>query len=436
MTANVLGNSSLPEEKAPELATLEALEGSEVTELEQETALEASAGEGSDAGPNSKAMDSTASAVVGPSKSAGLASEAAAADLFSPRRKKFITATVAFGGFLGPIATAAYYPSLPQIVEELETTQEAVNLTIFVFTIGLAFFPLFWSSFSDTYGRRWIYFSSLSIFVVGSIGCALSPNIGCLIAMRIVQSCGSSALLTVGAGTISDIYVREERGKAMGFYYLGPLMGPAVSAPIGGIIAEFLSWRAIFYLAAGMGAFVLTVIMLILPETRKRQAGSKKRPNPFGTMVYLKHSFISLVVFNVSIVFATTFALQPEFPYLYTKYYGTSELQNGLLYLGTSAGQITGTVLGGYLADRNVRIWKEHRGGKVMAEDRLRSTWLGSLMMPAGLLIFGWSVQNSVFIAVPIIGQICVGYGMMSISTVRVSFYEDLGVVLRRFGLS
>lgn len=151
----------------------------------------------------------------------GMGAEAAAANMFSPARKRWIVATVAFGGFLGPIATAAYYPSLPQIAEDLGTSVVALGVTITVFTLSLAFFPLFWSSFSDTYGRRWIYFSSLSTFVVGSIGCALSPNLGCLIAMRIVQAAGSSALLTVGAGTISDIYVREERGRAMSYYYLG-----------------------------------------------------------------------------------------------------------------------------------------------------------------------------------------------------------------------
>lgn len=202
-------------------------------------------------------------------------------------------------------------------------------------------------------------------------------------------------------------------------------MGPAISSPLGGLIAQFVGWRTIFYVAAGMGAFVLTVIFFILPETRKRQPGDKRRPNPFGTMVYLKHSFISLVTVNVCVVFATTFAVQPQFPFLYSRYYGTNELQNGLLYLGTSAGQITGTVLGGFLADRNIKIRKEKRGGKVMAEDRLRSTWLGSVMMPAGLLIFGWSVQNRVMVAVPLIGQALMGYGMMSISTPANTYFTD-----------
>lgn len=73
-----------------------------------------------------------------------------AAHMFSNARKKWIVATVAFAGFLGPIATTAYYPSLPQIARELNTTQELLALSVTVFTLGLAFFPLFWSSFSDT----------------------------------------------------------------------------------------------------------------------------------------------------------------------------------------------------------------------------------------------------------------------------------------------
>ncbi|KAI9010163.1 major facilitator superfamily domain-containing protein [Hyaloraphidium curvatum] len=367
---------------------------------------------------------SSATVAAPPANKSAVAEEAAAAHLFSPAHKRLIVFVVAFAGFLGPIATAFYYPSMPQIAEDLGTTQALLNLTVTVFTLGLAFFPLFWASMSDVWGRRWIYISSLIIFSLGSVGCGLSPNIGVLIAMRVVQSCGGSALLTIGAGTISDIFVREERGRALGIYYTGPLLGPAISAPLGGVVAQYIGWRAIFYIAAGLAALMLGVIAIVLPETRKPKPGAKRRPNPFAAMVYLKHPFISLVTVNVSVVFGTTFAIAPEIPFLYSRYYNTSDLQNGLIYLGTSAGQLVGTVLGGYLADRNVRRWKEKRG-TVMAEDRLRSAWLGSVFMPIGLLIFGWTIQNQVYIAVPIISQCFIGYAMMSISTPSNTFFTD-----------
>ena len=59
-----------------------------------------------------------------------------------------------------------------------------------------------------------------------SIGTALSPNIAALIVLRVLQGGSSASVQAVGAGTIADLFIPQERGQAMGLYYLGPLAGP------------------------------------------------------------------------------------------------------------------------------------------------------------------------------------------------------------------
>lgn len=68
-----------------------------------------------------------------------------------------------------------------------------------------SFQPLVWAPLSERHGRRMIYIAATVIYVGSTIGCALSPNIGVFIALRITQSAGASAAQAVGAGSVNPI---------------------------------------------------------------------------------------------------------------------------------------------------------------------------------------------------------------------------------------
>lgn len=85
----------------------------------------------------------------------------------------------------------------------------------------MSIFPLWWSSFSETSGRRAVYIISFLTLVIWNILAAESTSIGMLIAMRILGGGSSAAVLAVGAGTIADVWEPKNRGRAMGIFYLG-----------------------------------------------------------------------------------------------------------------------------------------------------------------------------------------------------------------------
>ena len=89
----------------------------------------------------------------------------------------------------------------------------------------MAIFPLWWSSFSETLGRRTIYLVSFTLFLVFNILAAVSVNISMLIVMRILGGGAAASVQAVGAGTIADVWEVRVRGKAMSIFYLGPLVG-------------------------------------------------------------------------------------------------------------------------------------------------------------------------------------------------------------------
>lgn len=193
---------------------------------------------------------------------------------FSERRKSVIVAIVAYAALLAPFASSSFLPSIPQISNDLDTTPTILNATVavYIFVIGLV--PLIWAPYAGAYGRRPIYCLSLPIFAVGSLGVALSDSVASLVVTRIIQGAGSSAVLSVGAGTIGDIYPRQRRGRAFGLFYSGVLVGPALAPTVAGVLTEYVNhprpgygWRAMQWLLFAMGVLAAALCFFLLPET-------------------------------------------------------------------------------------------------------------------------------------------------------------------------
>src|SRR5688572_5897798 len=127
---------------------------------------------------------------------------------------------------------------------DLEASETVTNLTVALYMLAMSIFPLWWSSFSETLGRRTVYIVSFALFLVFSVLSAVSVNISMLIVMRILAGGASASVQAVGAGTIADIWETAERGRAMGIFYLGPLTGPLFSPIVGGALSQAFNWRA------------------------------------------------------------------------------------------------------------------------------------------------------------------------------------------------
>ncbi|RCI07115.1 hypothetical protein CU098_013930 [Rhizopus stolonifer] len=147
------------------------------------------------------------------------------------------------------------YPQIPAIAQvrhSFNASSTTINATIslYVFVIGLM--PLFWATFSERYGRRIIYILSTILYIVSTVGCALSNTVGLFIAMRALQATGASASQAVGAGTVIDLFDARERASLpqqlsthygftssqIGLSYLANGLGNAIGALVSGILSD------------------------------------------------------------------------------------------------------------------------------------------------------------------------------------------------------
>lgn len=185
----------------------------------------------------------------------------------SPAMKNYIVFVIALAAMTAPMGSSIFLPAMTDVAKDLDTTSDVVNVSFGIYMLALGIFPLWWSSISEIYGRRTVYLVSFTMFVGFTIGCALCQNVAGLMVFRILSGGAAASVQAVGAGTISDIYISTERGRAMGYYYLGPLCGPLLAPILGGLITTKWGWRGTQWFLVIVGGVCLLLIAFGLPET-------------------------------------------------------------------------------------------------------------------------------------------------------------------------
>jgi multidrug resistance protein len=144
-----------------------------------------------------------------------------------------------------------FAPSVPDVLAEFNVSSNIIaTFVVSIFILGFAFGPLFMAPLSELYGRVIVYNVTNVFFFIFTIMCAVSKNMGMLLASRFLAGFAGVATVTCGSGTIGDIIPREQRGLAMSMWSLGPLLGPIIGPIIGGFLTEGAGWRWVFWLIA------------------------------------------------------------------------------------------------------------------------------------------------------------------------------------------
>jgi len=172
-----------------------------------------------------------------------------------------------------PLSTDLYLPALPGMALYFDVSSDLANLTFFVFfSAGM----LFWGPLSDKYGRRPVLLIGLSIYLVASLGCAISWDIYQLIAFRILQAIGGSGAFAVATAMIKDIYDSKSREPILAMVQSMVLISPAAAPVLGALLLKFTSWRGIFLALAFIGLLALAGSIALQETIERRHMGSMR----------------------------------------------------------------------------------------------------------------------------------------------------------------
>ncbi|MFE1902380.1 DHA2 family efflux MFS transporter permease subunit [Streptomyces gardneri] len=182
--------------------------------------------------------------------------------------QKHRTVLVAIGALLLGMLLAALdqtivSTALPTIVSELGGMEHLSWVVTAYLLASTASTPL-WGKLGDQYGRKKLFQAAIVLFLIGSALCGIAQNMPQLIAFRAVQGVGGGGLIVLSMAIVGDLVSPRERGRYQGLF--GAVFGgTSVLGPLlGGLFAEHLSWRWVFYINLPIGIVALFVIAAVL----------------------------------------------------------------------------------------------------------------------------------------------------------------------------
>jgi EmrB/QacA subfamily drug resistance transporter len=175
--------------------------------------------------------------------------------------------------FLAALDQTIVATALPTIGRQFRDVSSLSWVITAYLLASTAVAPVF-GTLSDIYGRRAMIITAMSLFIVGSILCAVAPNMPVLILARGLQGLGGGGILPIVQTVIADVVSPRERGQYQA-YFSGVWMAAGIGGPIlGGVFAEHLHWSMIFWINVPLG---LTSLAMLLPKMGKIPVFHRKR---------------------------------------------------------------------------------------------------------------------------------------------------------------
>ena len=262
---------------------------------------------------------------------------------------------------IGPLTIDMYLPALPTIATQLHASAAAVQLTLTGTLLGLAVGQLAIGPVSDAIGRRRPLIAGVALHIIASLLCAVAPNIAVLGALRVLQGLGMAAAAVVASAVVRDRFSGDLAAKTFSRLFLVMGVAPILAPTLGSQLLRLTSWRGVFIALAVLGAAILTLAVLALPETLP--PANRRRGGLAGTLAAYRHllrdrTFVGLVLvagFSV----ASLFSYISGSSFVYQGQFGLNAQQFGLLFGAGAAAFILSSQL-------NVRLLNRYSSQQIL----------------------------------------------------------------------
>jgi EmrB/QacA subfamily drug resistance transporter len=183
------------------------------------------------------------------------------------RRLGWVVGLTSTAYFMVVLDSVVVITALPRMQRDLHVSLASLQWTLNAYGIAFAAGIITAAALGDRFGRRRVFTIGLALFTVGSVACALAPNLSELIAARSVQGLGGAVVLPLSLTILTAAFPIERRGMIVGIY--GGLAGLAVAiGPIvGGAITQGIDWHWIFWINVPIGVVAVVLGRRLLPES-------------------------------------------------------------------------------------------------------------------------------------------------------------------------
>src|SRR6266851_5551857 len=196
--------------------------------------------------------------------------------------KRIVPLIVAVALFMENMDSTVIATSLPAIAADIGTSPLTLKLAVTSYLLSLAVFIPVSGWTADRFGARTVFRGAIAVFMLGSIGCALSGSLTQFVLARIVEGVGGAMMTPVARLILVRSVSKGELINAMVWVTLPAMIGPLLGPPLGGFITTYISWHWIFLINIPIG---LTGIVLATSFIEDVRAASPDPFDPVGWML-------------------------------------------------------------------------------------------------------------------------------------------------------
>ncbi|PGH27079.1 hypothetical protein AJ80_01265 [Polytolypa hystricis UAMH7299] len=362
---------------------------------------------------------------------------------WSRGKKWTATLIVSSFTFISPVSSTMVAPALSTIAKEFSITSSMEQVLVMsIFLLAYAVGPFVLGPLSELFGRVVVLQSANMFFLVFNTACGFATNKTQILAFRFLSGLGGSAPQALGGGVLSDCWRAEERGKSIAIYSLAPFIGPAVGPIAGGFIAQYTTWRWVFWSVSIVDTFVQIIAFLFLHETyapkilavkakwMRKQTGNKalhtkwqSKDRTFGKllrtalvrpfiMLFTQPAIQALALYR-GYLYGLMYLVLSSFPLVWESTYKQPTDIASLNYLSLGIGFVLGLQICAPIMDRIYCRLKTRYNHKGRPEFRVPLMLPGGLLVPIGMFLYGWSAHFSTHWIIPNIGALIFSTGLI-----------------------
>lgn len=265
-----------------------------------------------------------------------------------------VTLLLASLSMISPLSIDTFLPSFPAIAAEYDISSWQVQQIITAYLLPFAAFSLVHGPLSDALGRRQVVIGGLVLYTVGSVGCLLAPNFGLLLLCRVLQGMAAGIGPTVSRAIVRDFFEGAHAQRLMSSMMLVFSLAPAVAPIVGGWLHVAFGWRSVFGMLVAIGAALLLVCALVLPESHPPEKRSAFHPADLARSCWrigTGRAFFLLAI-SAALTMAALFIYIGSAPAIIVERWQLKETQFHYIFIPVVAGFMVSSIIGGRLAGR------------------------------------------------------------------------------------
>jgi EmrB/QacA subfamily drug resistance transporter len=208
-----------------------------------------------------------------------------------------IALIVASALFMQNLDSAVLATALPSMARDLGEDPSRLGAAITSYLVALTVFIPFSAWIADRFGAKRVFMLAILVFVFASVLCGRAQGLGELIAFRVLQGLGGAMMVPVGRLLLLREVAKKDMLSAMAWLTMPALLGPVTGPPLGGVLTDLLSWRAVFWINVPIGLIGFALVAWKIPHVEPTRPGP---PDLVG--LALTGMALALVMFGLETV--------------------------------------------------------------------------------------------------------------------------------------